>query len=77
MKRVRVLPTKAPGLLNQQKLIKGQTRNAGKALLGPLLQQGGARTDNRFPCSPFVKAGRAGSLHGVRVEVFPGVRLEG
>ena len=27
------------GLLNQQKLIRGQPRNSGKALLGPLLQQ--------------------------------------
>ena len=28
-------------VLNQQKLIRGQTRNSGKALLGLLLQQGG------------------------------------
>ena len=48
---VRVSLTRVLGLLNRLKLIRGQTRNADKGLLGPLLQQGGARTSNRFPCS--------------------------
>ena len=30
-------------------LIRGQVRNSGKVLLGPLLQQWGVRTSNRFP----------------------------
>ena len=46
-----LLPTRVLSLLNQQKLIRGQTGNSGKALLGPLLQQEGAKTSNRFPCS--------------------------
>ena len=37
--RIQLLPTRVLGLLNQQKLIRGQTRNSGKTLLGPLLQQ--------------------------------------
>ena len=41
----------ALAFLNQQKFIRGQTRNSGKALLGPLLQQGGAKTSESFPCS--------------------------
>ena len=36
--------------LNQKELIRDQARNTGKALLGPLLQQQGIRTNNRFPC---------------------------
>ena len=47
---VYLLWTRVLGLLNQQKLIRGQTRNSGKALLGPLLQQGGEKTSSRFPC---------------------------
>ena len=45
------LPTQVLGLLNQQKLIRGQMRNSGKALLGLLLQQEGEKTNNRFPYS--------------------------
>ena len=44
---VAMLPTKTLYLLNQYKLIEGQTRNSGKALLGCLLQQGGVRINNR------------------------------
>ena len=36
--------------LNQQKLIRGQKRNSGKAFLRSLLQQRGAKTNYRFPC---------------------------
>ena len=55
--------------LNKQKLTRGQTRNSGKALLGPLLQQWGARTSYRFPCSlaPLVGGKWAGSLYGVSI----------
>ena len=52
-----------------------------KALLGPLLQQGGARTNNRFPCllTPLRESseGWTFSLYGVRVGVYPGVGPEG
>lgn len=37
--RIQLLPTRVLGLLNQQKLIRGQTRNSGKTLSGPLLKQ--------------------------------------
>ena len=46
-----MIPTRVLAFPNQPKLIRGQTRNSGKALLGPLLQQWGVRTNNRFPCS--------------------------
>lgn len=36
---------------------------------------GGAKTSNRSPCS-FLERGCAGSLHGVRVGMDPGVWLE-
>ena len=46
-----------------------QTRNSSKALLGPLLQQGGGvKTDNCFPCW-LPAAGIAYPLHGARVGV--------
>ena len=48
----------ALAFLNQQKFIRGQTRNSGKALLGPLLQQGGAKTSESFPCSLPKEGGR-------------------
>ena len=60
-----MLPTRVLGLLNQQKLIGGQASNSGKALLGPLLQQEGAKTSNSFPCS-LPEGQRAGSLYAVR-----------
>ena len=43
-----LLPTRVLGLLNEQKLIRGQTRISSKALLGPLLQQGGVKT-SKYP----------------------------
>ena len=46
---VPLLPARVFGLLNQQKLIRGQTRNSGKALLGPLLQQGGSGNKQQVP----------------------------
>ena len=36
--------------INQWKLNRGQTRNSGKAFLGFLLKQRGARTNKKFPC---------------------------
>ena len=36
---------------NQQKLIRGQMRNSGKALLGLVLRQEGVKTNHKFPCS--------------------------
>lgn len=39
-----VILTRVHGPFNQQKLIRGKTRNSDKALLGLLLQQRGAKT---------------------------------
>ena len=68
-----------PGFLafpNQQKLTRGQTRISGKALLGLLQAQEGAKTSNRFPCS-LPERGWACFLHGVRVGLCSGVGPEG
>ena len=46
----KMFPTRVVVCLHQQKLITGQIRNSGKALLRPLLQQGGARTNSSFSC---------------------------
>ena len=49
-------------------------RNWGQALLGPLLKQRGARTnDSVLACSLPEVVGWAGSFYGVRGGVFPGV----
>ena len=45
--RHKMLLTRVVGLLNQRKLVRGQIRNSGKTLLGPLLQQWEAKTDNK------------------------------
>ena len=45
-----LLLTRVLALLNQYKLVRGWRSNSGKGLLGPLLQQEGSRTNNRFPC---------------------------
>ena len=74
---MRLTPTRILALLSQKKLMRGPRGNSGKAVLGLLLQQGGVRTSNRFPCSLFHKVGRAVSLGRVRVGVCPGVRQEG
>ena len=70
-----MLWTRVLALLNQQKLIRGQTRLPGRALLGALLQQGGARTNHRPPSS-LPGGGKTGSLYGVR-EGVSRVRWEG
>ena len=44
-----VLPTRVLDLLNQWELIKGQTRNSGKALLGPLLLAKGSKNQYQVP----------------------------
>ena len=69
-----VLPPRVLGLRNRN-LIRGRTRNSGKVLLGSLLQQGWARTSNRFPCSP--RRGKLVPYMGVRVGVYPGVGPKG
>ena len=61
--------------LNQWRLIRGQTRNSGKASMGPLHQQRGVKTSDTFPCS-FPEEGWAGSSYRVRVGVCPGVGSE-
>ena len=68
-----LLPTRVLGLLNQQKLTRGQT-NSGKALLEPQLQRGGEgeQTTGTLACS-LPEAGQACSLYGMKV----GVGLEG
>ena len=63
------------GIEIDKKLIRGQTRNSGKALLGPLLQQEGMKTSNRFPHS-LHKGGGADSLYGVRVGARVGLGPE-
>lgn len=45
-----MLPTKVLGLLNQQKLKRGQM-NSGKALLGFMVHREGVKTSDRCPCS--------------------------
>ena len=42
-------PGRVLGLFNQQKLVRSQTRNSGKALLGLRLQGKGAKASDRFP----------------------------
>ena len=44
--------------------------------MGPLLQQGAARTNNRFSCLP-AEGGQSCFLYGVRVGVCPGVGPDG
>ena len=63
-------------LLNRWRLMRGQTRNSGKASLGPLQQQRGVKTSNTLPCS-FPAEGWAGSSYGVKVGVCPGVEPGG
>lgn len=46
---VKVLLTKVLDFLNQQKFMRGQTRNSCKALLRPILQQEEVRTSSSFP----------------------------
>ena len=46
-----LLLIRVPGLFNQKKLIRDQTRNSDKALLGLLLQHKEVKTSNRFSCS--------------------------
>ena len=67
-----------PGFLafpNQQKLIRGQTWDSGKALLGSLLQYQGARTSNRFPYLLPREGGQACSLFGVGLWVCRDITL--
>ena len=61
---VQLLLSRVLGHLNQYKLIRGQTRNSGKALLKPLLKQQGVRTNNELPCLLPLWGGWASSLHG-------------
>ena len=46
---IAVLPTRVCELLNQQKLVRDQTRNLGKALMGTLMLQQ-VVISNMFPC---------------------------
>ena len=46
---IAVLPSRVCGFLNQQKFVRDQTRNLGKALMGTLLQQQVVKS-NMFPC---------------------------
>ena len=71
-----LLATRVLELCNQYKLIRGQRRNLGKALLGFVLQLRGGKTSNSFLCwLPAEEA--AGSLCGKRAGVCPGVGVEG
>ena len=58
-------------------LTRGQLRNSGKTLLGPLLQQWGERKQVTDPLACFLRGVVSCSLCGVRVRVCPEVRLEG
>lgn len=61
------------GLFNQQELLRGQTRNSGRAFLGLMLHEGGEIRTSRCPCS---LPGGVGPLSGVEVGVGPGVGPE-
>lgn len=63
-------------LAKKWKLIRGQKRNSGKSLLGPLLQQWGVRPSNRFPYLLTPRHGAPDSLCGARVGVHIEVRPE-
>ena len=62
------------GLFNQRKLLRGQTRNSSKALMGLLLPHKGGK-ENSFSCL-LSEVRRGGPLNWVRVEVGPWGRLE-
>ena len=51
MRVIILLPRRILGLLNQQKVIRGQTRNSGKFLMGPLQQQRGVREQTTLASS--------------------------
>lgn len=61
------------GLFNQQKLLRDQTRNSGRAFLGLVLHEGGEIRTSRCPCS---LPGGVGPLGGVKVGVGPAVGPE-
>lgn len=57
------------GLFNQQKLLRDQTRNSGKPLLGLVLAAArGSKHEEQVPLFAF-RGGQAGSLNGARVRV--------
>lgn len=70
-----MLPARFLGLLNQQELIINQI-NSGKALLGSLLQQGGAEQVTRSLVHCAVGA-QTGFIYVITLEVCPGIRPAG
>ena len=73
-----LLSTRVLGLLNQQKLIRGQTRSSDKVLLGPLLQQGeGGQTRVSLAGSLLKGSGELVPYMRVRARVCPGVGQTG
>ena len=69
-----LLATRILRLFNQKKLIRGQTKNSGRALLGLMLQHKGGKASNSFP-SLLLERGGGELLNAVRVEAVPWVRL--
>ena len=75
---VKLLLNQVLVLFNQYKLITGQMRNSGKALLRLVLKHD--KTRNSFPCSPLKPRGGRGELgpvSGVKAGADPWIGLEG
>ena len=75
---VKLLLTQVLVLFNQYKLITGQMRNSGKALLGLVLKHD--KTRNSFPCSPLQPQGgrgEPGPLNGWKLGQIHGLDWRG
>ena len=75
---VKLLLTQVLVLFNQYKLITGQMRNSGKALLGLVLKHD--KTRNSFPCSPLEPRGwrgEQGPLNGWKLGQIHGLDWRG
>ena len=74
---VPVIPPRVLGLPQSIEIARGQTRNSGKAYGDPCCSRVEREQSTGFLAPLCPERGWAGSLYGVRVEVCPGVRLEG
>ena len=63
------------GLPQLIEIDKGPDKKLRQGFTGAPTAAGGEKTRNRSPCS-FLERGCAGSLHGVKVGMGPGVWLE-
>ena len=70
------IPTRVLGLPQSIELIRNQTRDLGKVYWGPYCSRGEWK-QIQFPLlTPQGRGWGAGSLHGVRVAMCPGLQLE-